>query len=317
MSDPNAGSVVTGEPLKILYIAGSDRSGTTLLDRIIGAGRHAFSGGEIHQIFQRGIIGNELCSCSRPFDRCTVWRAAVEQSGLLGQRQLAGELEASKQSIVRIRNLRALARGSATVAGRDPTPLREHLGRVYRAIAQVSGARVIVDSSKHPALPFLMQQDRGLDIRVVHMVRDSRGVVNSWSRQKPRLEVVGRSEYLDRPGLMKSCYLWNVAHLGCEALRKAFPYLRLRYEDVVTNLDTALSRVAVLAGLPREAWDDVVDGDTLHLSGLHTLAGNPMRLGGDTIRLRLDDAWRSQLSAPRRTLISLFTLPGLVKYGYV
>lgn len=317
MPDRHAGDGINGSPLTILYIAGSDRSGTTLLDRIIGAGRDAFSGGEIHQIFQRGIIGNELCSCSKPFDRCTVWRATAERSRLLGQQDIAGELEASKQSIVRIRNLRTLARGSAMVAGRDPAPLRDRLGRVYRAIARVTGARVIVDSSKHPALPFLMREDRGLDIRVVHVVRDSRGVVNSWSRRKRRIEAAGRDEYLDRPGLMRSCYLWNVAHLGCETLREAFPYVRLRYEDAVANLQDALGRVAALAGLPRGAWDDVVDGETLHLSGLHTLAGNPMRLDGDTVRLRLDDAWRSELSASRRTLISLLTLPGLVRYGYM
>jgi len=48
----------------------------------------------------------------------------------------------------------------------------------------------------------------------------------------------------------------------------------------------------------------------------HTVAGNPMRFRVGTIRLTVDDAWRSELPAARRRLVSLLTRPLLVRYGY-
>lgn len=301
----------------ILYIAGSDRSGTTLLDRAIGSWEGAFSGGEIHQIFSRGVVADELCSCGAPFDECPVWRRVAELAGLRGDVAAARELEAAKQRVMRLRNIPRLRDGEL-LGAEDATRVRDAMGRVYRAVARATGARVIVDSSKHPALPFILRPDTGLDLRVVHAVRDSRGVVNSWSRRKPRLEARDENAYLDRPGTLRSCHLWNVAHAGCEALgRSGLPYTRIRYEDFVRDMEGSLARLARFAGLPSGGRSGLVGAEILDLSGLHTLAGNPMRLEGDRVAVRVDDAWRRNMGRGKKALVTGLTLPLLKRYGYV
>ena len=57
-----------------------------------------------------------------------------------------------------------------------------YYARTYAAIAQVSGRRVVIDSSKHASLAFCLSTSPALDLRVVHVIRDSRAVAYSWSR---------------------------------------------------------------------------------------------------------------------------------------
>src|SRR3712207_200886 len=65
------------------------------------------------------------------------------------------------------------------------------LERLYRAIQKVSGAAVIVDSSKRSTYAVLLSLLPFADLRVVHLVRDSRAVAYSWGRIKESPAVVG------------------------------------------------------------------------------------------------------------------------------
>src|SRR4028119_1802817 len=64
------------------------------------------------------------------------------------------------------------------------------LERLYRAIQRVSGAGVIVDSSKRFSYAVLLSLLPFGDLRVVHLVRDSRAVAYSWARSSE--STVGR-----------------------------------------------------------------------------------------------------------------------------
>ncbi len=56
------------------------------------------------------------------------------------------------------------------------------LGPMYEAVRHVSGANVIVDSTKDAAYAHAMRRMAGVDLRVLHLVRDSRGVAWSWAK---------------------------------------------------------------------------------------------------------------------------------------
>ncbi|GFJ89664.1 hypothetical protein [Phytohabitans rumicis] len=65
---------------------------------------------------------------------------------------------------------------------------------IYEAAARVSGASVVIDSSKHSALAHCLRWVPGLDLRVVHVVRDARGVAYSWTKTVVRPEADGDAE---------------------------------------------------------------------------------------------------------------------------
>src|SRR5947209_18950727 len=70
MDRTSEGEIVT----RVLYIGGLGRSGTTLLERILGELPSACALGEVVHLWRRGIIDNERCGCGVPFGDCEFWR---------------------------------------------------------------------------------------------------------------------------------------------------------------------------------------------------------------------------------------------------
>ena len=66
--------------MKVLYIAGTGRSGTTVLDRILGQLDGFFSAGELENIWHRGVLADRKCGCGVPFSRCPVWTAVLRRA---------------------------------------------------------------------------------------------------------------------------------------------------------------------------------------------------------------------------------------------
>ena len=64
---------MTGERVKVLYIAGSGRSGSTILDRILGQLDGFFSVGELCNLWDRGLLAHRKCGCGVPVDQCPTW----------------------------------------------------------------------------------------------------------------------------------------------------------------------------------------------------------------------------------------------------
>ena len=59
---------------------------------------------------------------------------------------------------------------------------------LYEAIVEVTGKAAVADSSKKPNRAFALAQSERLELKVLHLVRDGRGVV--WSQLKPRKQDV-------------------------------------------------------------------------------------------------------------------------------
>jgi hypothetical protein len=73
----------------------------------------------------------------------------------------------------------------------------------------------------------------------------------------------------------------------------------------------AYSGIAATPGdLPFVAPDEAV------FEPNHTVDGNPVRFSTGVTRLRADEEWRTKLSPADRALVTLATLPGLLRYGY-
>ena len=94
---------------------------------------------------------------------------------------------------------------AAAVAG-PPAPLDRQLARyeaylvpLYRAIAEVGGARVVVDSSKLPSHAAILRRLDPIDLRMIHLVRDSRGVAYSWQKQVVKDPATGERMIVYRP----------------------------------------------------------------------------------------------------------------------
>ncbi|MBB2913361.1 hypothetical protein FHS43_004665 [Streptosporangium becharense] len=308
-------------PARVVFLGGLGRSGTTLLERLLGEVPGVAPLGEVVHLWSRSVLANESCGCGERFGTCPFWdkvgaRAFGGWSGEIAHRMLA-----LRSRVDRTRHIPVLARLLAEEqagTGRWPAPgtaeLSEYVGvyrRLYDAAGEVADCSVVVDSSKHASLAFCLAA-AGADVHVIHVVRDSRAVAHSWHRHVPRPED-GRA--MTRWSPARTSLHWVVENLGLELLaRRGVPVTRVRYEDLLdTPADTLRRLVAGIGLRPRL---DFLSGRVARLSTAHTASGNPLRFALGPTELAGDDGWRTALSPRRRRLVTALTWPLMIKYGY-
>ena len=302
----------------VLYLGGLGRSGTTVLERVLGELPGVSSVGELVHLWRRGVLDDETCGCGRPFGSCPFWTEVGRAAFGGWDRAIAERMEELRPRVDRTRFVPRLLAPRMMGAARR-AELREYAAtwlRLYGAIAEVTGGDVVVDSSKHSSLAFVLRSEPGIDLRVVHVVRDSRGVAYSWAKEVHRPEA-GEDALMTRYSPTRASALWVGHNLLFALLRRLGTRTRLlRYEDFVAAPRDVLAALAAFAGRPGTDGP-FTDDATVVLSPSHTVAGNPMRFRTGPVALRRDDAWRQRLPRPRRWLVSALTAPLLARYGYL
>jgi hypothetical protein len=301
--------------VRVGYIGGLGRSGSTVLELCIGSLPGTCSLGEVVHLWERGLRDNQRCGCGQTFHDCSFWRDVGDAAFGGWDRVNAEDAIRLKAAVDRNRFVPRLLAPRMSAAHRSE--LLEYTGlyaSVYRAALQVTGAEVVLDSSKHVSLASCLRHDPGLDLRLVHAVRDSRGTTYSWSKQVARPEITDRVEYMPRYPARTAASLWLAHNAMFEALAATgVPRLLVRYEDFMTDPAGTLRQVAGHLGV---VDSPVVVEDTVVLQPQHTVAGNPMRFQTGPVRLRLDEVWREQLAPRDQLLASAVTAPLMLRYGY-
>jgi hypothetical protein len=252
------------KPYKIIYIAGNGRSGSTLLDIVLGSHPDAFSAGELTFIGRVGIK-DELCSCGERIGACPFWTevmAAWRKRGVPDPetyRKLRWRFERNKAS------LRTLVRSTVR-----PSPLyRDYCAAteaLFDALHEVSGAPIIIDSSKTPArIPVLRSFG---DVRVLHLCRRFTGVLNSSQRGFEKDLDAGVEEDIPPRATRKVLADWVLNNLLTEMFAAGTDRHRVLYRRFVQAPEEAVA----LLGVPPEGLERRT------FSAEHMLAGNRMRL---------------------------------------
>lgn len=302
---------------RVLFLGGLGRSGTTLVERILGELPGVVALGEVVHLWQRDLRDGERCGCGEPFRRCRFW-SEVGERGFGGWHRVdLDRVLRLQRQVERTRHIPRLALAARPSGRPEVAEYAGYYQRVYAAAAQVAGASLVVDSSKHGALAWCLHHG-GVDLRVVQVIRDARAVAYSWTRRVARPESHGEEMTRYPPG--RSALLWNTqnAALGLLAWR-GVPLLRLRYEQFVSDPAGAVRLLAGFAGLDMSTddLDQLVEGgDRVRLGPGHSAAGNPMRFTVGTVPLRRDDAWRRDLAPRHRRLVGVLCAPLLAAYGY-
>lgn len=308
-----------GSGLCVLYVGGMPRSGSTLTDLMLDLLPGHVAVGELFYLWRNGLVHDGLCACGEPFSGCPFWiqvgaKAYGGWDAVDGRRVMA--LQDTVDATSRIPLLLAPTRPAGFQRALDDY-LRT-LTALYQAIAAVAGARVVVDSSKRPSLAFVLRHAPDLRLTVAHVVRDPRGVAYSFSKHVELPPGAALGPQMPRTATWRVARRWvTVNGLISSLQRLGVPGVRLRYEDLVADPVRELSRIATAEGLsPTEIDFGFLSADGLAVPQTHVVAGGRIRLGGGTLPLRLDDAWRRDMPRHARRLVSAVTLPSRVAYGY-
>lgn len=304
-------------PVTILYIAGAGRSGSTILDNILGQVGGVASVGELRFLWERGILEERLCGCGRPFLECPQWteilRTAFPGADLPA---LAHRMADLQQDGIRARRLPKLLRRRSRNALRHT--MSEYLGNLASLYATTNaslGGGLLVDSSKLPSYGALLEMVPGVEVRVVHLIRDPRATAYSWLRKKALPDHAG-TPFMQQQGPIKASGLWAFWNVAAGLLWRRSPrYLRVHYEAFVRDPRGVVDAILSHAGLEGVATPFVADNE-VELTPNHTVAGNPSRFSTGRIAIRSDDEWTTEMRRWDRFRVTMVTWPLLIRYGY-
>jgi Sulfotransferase family len=298
--------------MKVLYVLGRGRSGSTIFGNVLGELDGFVCGGEIRFLWDPVVVRNSVCGCGSIIFECPVWSEVLARvSDVDVDRVVQWQHE-----IVKEHNTVRLLRHRT---GRSWAALEGYAGvmrRLYEALADVTGARVIVDTSKRPSYAAFLGTLDDFDAHYVHLVREPHASAHSW-RSRKYASARGDGEVRRRSAL-DATIRWDLLNLGSEAvLRRAGAERsqRIRYEDFVAAPRTTVEATRALLG-ESAGPSPFLDERTVMLGVNHSIAGNPSRFSTGTLVLEDRSEWRAAQSRLDRIVTTLVAYPFLHRYGY-
>lgn len=317
--------------LTILYIASDVRSGSTLLDNLLGNHPDISGIGEVRHIYSflhQGEYGSEVswkCTCGKELASCPVWvqtkknyemntgqpfgefdiKIGYPQRGKLYHAWMWLSFLASRKELKRKLLDKAYQPQRMVEIGQEAHA-------IIQGFADSVSTSIIVDSSKRASQLYalLKAKPNWVDLKVIHLVRDGRAVLYS--------KMARANQYRDSKTefhLFPATRSWVYHNLKIQSLLKLLPpedSIRVRYEDLCLDPPGTLQRIC--ANLRIKFHPDM-----LHLSreGKHNVGGSPHRYQWDPkTPIQLDTRWKDNLPLRFRFLYWLLSGPLHKYYGY-
>jgi len=304
-------------PPRVLYVMGAARSGSTVLNTVLGNHPQIEGVGELGYLSRDGHVFREYCACGERADACPYWsevrRVWAEYGGardLAEYIALQREFEGGKWRLGQV------------LRQRDQPSLRfqtyaTQVRTLFEAICTVSGKRVVADTTKTPLRAMVLSVIPGIDLRIVHLVRDGRGV--AWSMKKGLRKDDGGGVQTDQPPrpILRTAAYWVVLNLQSAWVRHQLApekSIRIRYEDFISQPKETLSCIDALLDCNLNELAKAIESEASFPVG-HTIAGNRLRMAG-TVRLRHDMEWLQEMPVKDRILFGAVAGWLMMQYGY-
>lgn len=278
--------------MKLVYLMGAGRSGTTILSLLLGNNRNAKALGELHQLPDYFSLEKD-CSCGKILSSCPFWSEYYpklhQQFDSDIYRQQARELESHRYVAKYFFSPKRAEKFSEYVQANKC---------MFNKLSEGRGP-VLIDSAKYIGRALALNTVLKDEIHFIYLVRDPRGVANSFSK----------NVQTQRGWLSSTIYYVIV---NCVALITTKTLLRgkvqkIRYEDLLSNPASTLNTLSENLGV------DVRDVNQLLISGSsmqtgHVIGGNRLVRKGN-VTFSNSDNWKALLPTWKRISIWVLTLP--------
>ena len=275
----------------VIYIAGYGRSGSTLLDTLLDRHPNIGGCGELRWLFHHAA-NQTPCSNEHALTECPTWKAplAATSNDWTAHAALTDATESAMRKEF------------------DEDAYKEVWGAALHALAKESGNQFVVDSSKtcHNAFyrAVLFSQIPGVQVKLVHLIRDPRAVM--WSLMRVVDRQNRKLAWVQKQGkITKGLASWTWANRAVPRILEAAPDIehhRLYYQDLVSDSQQTFSALGRFIGLDLHT---VIPQDpaTIPEPGC-AVGGNRMRKSSD-LTLKADTEWETNLPGYPRMLYAL------------
>jgi hypothetical protein len=256
---------------KIIYIAAIGRSGSTMLDSILGTQENHFSLGELINLAKNGIINEEYCSCGSKVIACEFWAQVIKDwndSRRLSIVQYSELIDKYFRSYKYVFKTYFIFKRSNQLV----LDFLHDSKLLYELIFNHSREINIIDSSKNP-LYILLLRNLGFNLEIVYLTRNYSGFLNSNRKllQKDLKRGVERDispipNYLALSKWIYSKILVRILTIGLRVNH-------IGYDSMIIDLKNAISKIVPVSDKFRKTLENRGPFYSKHLA-----AGNKMRM---------------------------------------
>lgn len=299
---------------KLIYLAAASHSGSTLTAMLLGAHPELCSVGELKAV-NLGDEESYLCSCKTLAKECPFWGGVTKRMTNRGHNFSISNAQTdirTGSSPYTARLLRPLVRGpimesirdsllSISPVWRKQLPFLQQRNADYaRSIAEQAGVETVVDSSKIGIRLKYLLKNPDLDIKVIWVVRDGRGVSLAYKNPseyadakdpKHRGGGAGKTQEINRD-VELGAHEWlrcNTETQNVLATMDKRNWIKVHYEDICNDTVNTLNKMFDFIGV--DSNKKRLDFKTVD----HHVVGNGMRLDDSEV-IQLDQRWKKQLT---------------------
>lgn len=305
--------------INLIYIASIGRSGSTLLESMLGAHSRIATCGEIHiwphEIVQGGV---RPCSCGQSVLECSFWTEMRQRVDPLQQQHPQIHFFREKHNAGKTLRLERLQEFSKKNLLPQTAEKIERFGQnnhdVLRSFLDLMQTRLehdiewIVDSSKDPYRLLWLIRSNLFNIKVLHVIKNPHAFIYSVTRN------VQKDFFTHLKTAAKQSAKWSIENYLISQLAQhhlaASDYLLVNYEKLAAYPTDTLRNICQTIGCDFE--EQMICN--FRQGSVHTIAGNPMRY--EKRGIVLDERWKTSLSTSRRTVTESFTWMNRANYGY-
>jgi hypothetical protein len=247
--------------VKVIYISGSGRTGSTLFGDILNQiDGNIFIGEYLRSLFYSEKrkdssaidMKNIVCGCGENLIKCSFWN----KNNLLG-------FDLSRyHKIIRLRSKKNKHLEKELVK-----KLEDQVLNIYEGL---SNKTVLIDSSKNPNIAKYLAKSESIDLHIIHMYRSPSEVVKSWSTPK---------EYLKKHPKLETYLVWITENFLSRRLnRRDYKYILVDFNEFKREPEQTIKKVLHFIGVdynPNLFSNDHI----INVSkNSHSVAGNPGKL---------------------------------------
>ncbi len=312
----------TSPQLNLIYIASTGRSGSTLLDMLLGSHSQIATAGEIqiwpHEILLNGFM---LCGCGKPIPQCSFWQEMYKKVDPLHQPHPQIHFFRENHNMGKTLRWKYLLEFKIKNSSKNKMKHIENYQinnyQLFKAFIDVTEQKQgvkpkwIVDASKDPYRLLWLIKSRLFNIKVIHLLRDPCAFVYSMTKK-----------YLDK---------YNKKILIIDVVKKSLSWLihnyliNLIYRQYINQTDYLLIKYEFLVKEPEKVLSEVFnwlecENKNKYLINLysrekHTIAGNQMRYSNNN-KIFIDEKWKEKLPSFYQTIIKIITSQLRYQYKY-
>jgi hypothetical protein len=305
-----------GSALTVVPVCGSAASGAPRLARMLGGAPGCFLVGDVKKLWSRGARDNQSCGCGSAFLDCPFW-TEVGEAAFGGWSEV--DLELVNGVVEKLHSPGGVIK---VLSGKHEWAVAEygrHLNRLFGAIRELTGSRVMVSFAKSPYQGMIFGRAADARVRWVHVVRDPRDTAWLWMTGTVKM---GGPLPISTAGIVARWGRYNVIPPLLSGIER-MAYLRVTFESLTREPERTLARVVQFSGRAENHHAVPTDDHSVIVLDRDT---GPCRLVDADFRnqyvsaalpLHETERWRQEMPPLAKAAVTAATLPMMRAFGYL